>query len=185
MKPIWNTVRRHGPVLAAVAAACGGGSGSGADPTASAGACFVASTATFASFRSWTSYQYTAPADVGGGTHVAGPRTEYINNLPPHGSDAFPQGTVIVKDIAGTSTSTHHIFATVKRGCGFNPAGATGWEWFELTESTGSPTILWRGAAPPPGEGYDTTGNGDCNSCHLGCDDNDYVCSDPLRLKNF
>jgi hypothetical protein len=71
-----------------------------------------------------------------------------------------------------------------KRGCGFNAAGARGWEWMELSETPDGVTVVWRGLGPPAGEVYGGDPAG-CNSCHAACSDNDSVCSSPLRLTGF
>jgi hypothetical protein len=171
--------------VAALVAACSGGGG---DPSSSSGAnesgCFLAFNGQFDGFRSWQSYSYEGTDEGDGGIHIAGPRTEYINHAPPHGSSAFPVGTLIVKEVGASDPKNHHIFAMAKRGCGFNAAGAKDWEWFELTESPPGATVLWRGVGPPAGETYggDPTG---CNTCHAACTDNDSVCSSRVRLAGF
>jgi hypothetical protein len=169
-------------VSAGAAAACSGGD---ASPAGDAGdRCFVAFAPQFDGFRSWTSYRYTSPtADDASSVHISGPRTEYIKQAPPHGSTAFPLATTIVKEVGADDPANHHIFAMVKRGCGFNPPVA-GWEWMELTEVSGGATILWRGAAPPAGENYGGD-NAGCDSCHGACSDNDRVCSPVIRLSNY
>jgi hypothetical protein len=165
---------------ATLAAAC---SGAGDASSPDAGACFVAFNPTFDGFRNWKSYAYTAPSEGSSGVHIEGPRTEYIQAVPPHGSTSFPVGTVIVKEVDANDPLTHHIYAMVKRGCDFNAGGATNWEWMELTEAAPGATILWRGAAPPAGETY--LGSTTCNPCHVACPDNDDVCSQYIRLSNY
>lgn len=141
------------------------------------GSSFVAMQADFAAYLSWEAIP-VAQADTG---HVAGDRTVYINNLPSDDDDVFPVGTMIVKTIEWEGGTDLH--AMVKRGGGFNPDGAAGWEWFELVESeSGAPVIRWRGNEPPePGSyGFDEaetgeTVSGDCNVCHGAFSSNDYV----------
>jgi hypothetical protein len=86
--------------------------------------------------------------------------------------------------VGANDPANHHLFAMVKRGCGFNAGGAFGWEFMELTEHAGGADVLWRGVGPPAGETYGGDPNG-CNSCHAGCSGNDSVCSSKLRLSSF
>lgn len=158
-------------------AACSAASG---DLAPAPETCFLAFDAQFAGYTSWTSYAYDADASTAGNVHFSGPRVEYIEPLPPHGSTAFPVGTLIVKYISGINQDSHRVFAMAKRGCDFNAGGAKGWEFFELTD-TSPPTILWRGTAPPAGESYFGDPSG-CNTCHAACSDNDSVCSAKIRL---
>ncbi len=147
---------------------------------------FLAFNSTFADFRTWTSFHSDGPADDG--TYppdVLGPRTQYINKLPPAGSTLFPTGTVIVE---ARESGTMHILAAVKRGGGFNASGALNWEWFELNEdpTTKAVTYLWRGVGPPAGDIYGGDPNGGCNACHAACGkSNDYVCSAKLQLPDL
>jgi hypothetical protein len=169
----------------AVAAAIPACSSGGGDP---ADACFQAFVPQLASFRSWTSYAYqgTTQGDPQSfvAVHTSGPRTEYINTAPPHGSTAFPEGTIIVKELGANDPPNHHLFTMVKRGCGFNAGGAKGWEWMEIKEDGSGVSILWRGAEPPAGEAYSSDASS-CNSCHTGCTDNDSVCSPKIRLASY
>jgi hypothetical protein len=164
---------------AASIAGCGGDSKDSSTQSSDT-ACFVALASDFAPFKSWTSNHYDAPTDIAGNVHVAGPRTEYYNRAPDKGAKAFPVGTIIVKVIETTDTSAHHVFAMVKRGCGFNENGAKDWEWFELSDKN---DILWRGVIPPSGDNYNGDPTGGCNSCHgNGCATNDSVCSPSAAL---
>lgn len=170
-------------VLVAAAAACGGG-GDGGDmqPPVDAPDTFLAFAATFASFRTWTSFHSDGPADDGTFLpDVLGPRTQYINTPPPPGSTEFPVGTVIVE---ARENASRKIFAGVKRGGGFNATGAVNWEWFELEENP--VRIMWRGFGPPAGEMYGGDADGGCNACHVKCgSNNDFVCSPQLSLASF
>ena len=138
---------------------------------------FIAMQADFAGFLDWEALPVST-ADTG---HVDGERTVYIQRRPPAGAAAFPVGTMIVKTIAWSGGLDVHAMA--KRGGGFNPEGV-GWEWFELTLlPDGTPVMLWRGAGPPDGEGYQNqaddsavdTVSGDCNTCHAAAAENDFV----------
>jgi hypothetical protein len=148
---------------------------------------FIAYTDTFQPFRTWTSFHSDGPgsAEYPNNPGVVGPRTQYINKLPPTGSTQFPVGTVIVE---ARENAAMNIFASVKRGAGFNAGGSTGWEYFELTEASGpgsTVTMTWRGVGPPLGDTYGGDPNG-CNSCHTMCGSgNDFICSPKLQLKDF
>lgn len=147
-------------------------------------ATFVAFPSTFADFRTWTSFHDPGPPDDGTfGSDVLGPRTQYINRIPPHGSTQFPVGTVIVE---ARESGAMLIVAGVKRGGDFNAQGAVNWEWFGLLEDgSGNVSINWRGIAPPVG-GYGGLPTGGCNECHMACGgSNDYVCSPELQLASF
>jgi hypothetical protein len=175
-----------GALACALAAAITlGACSSGDTASGDAGACFTALDPQFDGFRSWTSYSFQGSAAGDPSSfvfaHLAGPRTEYINTPPPHGSTAFPTGTIIVKEIGAGDPANHHLFTMVKRGCDFNAAGATNWEWMELTETAGGGTVLWRGAQPPAGESYAADGES-CNTCHKSCATNDSVCSPKITL---
>ena len=109
---------------------------------------------------------------------MLGPRTHYINMVPPSGSTEFPVGTIIVEAMEGASA---HTVAAVKRGGGYN--GGRNWEWFEVKENPVA--IVWRGLGPPNGESYGGDPNG-CNTCHSACGgDNDLRCSPYLQLSSF
>jgi len=115
---------RHVVVLAALGLAGSSGcGGSGPDgPDASTPNEFIAFTTTFAPFRTWTKFHSDGPPDNGTYTaDVLGPRTQYINMLPPHGSTEFPVGTVIVEV---RENGSGNIFGAVKRGGNFNLTGA-------------------------------------------------------------
>ncbi|HTR56336.1 MAG TPA: hypothetical protein VMJ10_36935 [Kofleriaceae bacterium] len=160
-------------------AACGSGTSSD-----DAGNMFVAYASTFQPFRTWTSFQHDLE-DSSLPAGVNGPRTQYLNMAPPHGSTEFPVGTVIVES---RESGTMNIFAGVKRGGGYNSTGAKNWEWFELAEASGpgsTVSIVWRGLGPPPGDQYGGDAN-TCNTCHTTCGGgNDYVCSPYLQLAGF
>ncbi len=153
------------------------------------GQTFVAYTASFADYRTWEPFQVGTPvdgADAGCAAHdPSASRVAYLNHRPPPGSTRFPVGTVIVKETQKGAEADWKVFAMVKRGGGYNAGGARDWEWFELTPPTsGPPTIIWRGVAPPTGEGYGT-GCGGCNECHAAAAGNDFVQSPLLDLSSF
>ena len=155
----------------------------GSDPAYANGRAFVAFACNFDGYKGWPSF-FLDGGFNGGSVHASGPRTEYINRTPPHGSGTFPVGTIIVKELQADGL----IFAMVKRGGGYNESGASGWEWFELNPDGGAGVghdvnLTWRGVGPPAGETY----GGDpttCNACHRGAG-NDSVPSPALQLSNF
>jgi|ERR1700733_7031385 len=148
---------------------------------------FVAFVSTFQPFRTWTSFHDLGPPDQDDASTypavVLGPRTQYINTLPPTGATEFPVGTVIVE---ARESGLMKIFASVKRGGGYDAEGALNWEWFELGEDpTGVVSITWRGTGPPVGDTYGGV-QGDCSTCHTACGaNNDDVCSPELQLASF
>lgn len=143
-----------------------------------AGPPFVATQGDFTGFTSWESFD--------GGTNArdtldGGQRTIYLNHRPPHGSEAFPLGTIIVKTTDGAQT-----FAMAKRGGGFNPV-AGDWEWFELSPSPdGTAQIIWRGTGPPSAQTYGDTTAIACDVCHYQEGyQNDDVAGGALLLSSF
>ncbi len=150
---------------------CGGGGG-GAGPT------FIAYARDFQGFDSWKSETFT-DATALGSTHVAGERTIYLNRAPSPGATEFPLGTIIVK----RTQVDGKIFAQVKRGGGFNAAGAKNWEYFELSETAaGVVSYQWRGDHPPAGEIYGSNPTDTCNVCHKAGAANDYVLAPGLTF---
>jgi len=148
---------------------------------------FVALASDFQPYASWTSY-YVGDVPDPNGVDLSGPRTVYINKLPPHGATEFPVGTMLVKVIeTQPDPTTWQMFALVKRGGGFDQDGAPNWEWFGLsTDATGQVFIDWRGTGPPPDGGYGgITDALSCVFCHVNAKSNDYVQTPALRLSNF
>jgi hypothetical protein len=160
---------------AGAAAGCGA---SPAEESTDGGSLFIAFARDFRGFRGWASKTVDTTL-AQGATHVSGPRTTYINELPPAGAPAFPVGTVIVK----VTQADGKIFARAKRGGTFNGTGAVGWEWFEIQETANDGIyIQWRGVGPGNGEKYGGDPNTTCNICHKAARSNDYVLSDWLSL---
>jgi hypothetical protein len=160
-------------VLALGAAACGT-----TEEPVSTGDTFLAFSSSFADFRSWTSFHSDGPAPGTQPDDILGPRTNYINEQPPHGATEFPVGTIVIEAMENGSG---HIVAAAKRGGGYN--GGRNWEYFELQENPIA--IIWRGVGPPNGESYGGDPDG-CNSCHEGCGaGNDLRCSPTLQLTGF
>jgi hypothetical protein len=165
-------------------AACGGGSGDGTAPGGELGF-FIAYAPDFELFRSWEAF-HLPDSSAQDPVHLAGPKTDYLNKRPPPGSSEFPVGTIIVKEIEVGPMEDRQVFAMVKRGGGYNAAGAPGWEWFELANNPNGSlnSIKWHGLGPPAGEMYGGDPNG-CVGCHAAGKTNDYVQSPPLLLSNF
>jgi len=154
-------------------------SGCGASGTSNEDIPFVATNAMFADFRTWSANSIDS-AVASGSTHVSGPRTVYVNQLPPPDATVFPKGTLIVKE----TFTDGKIFARSKRGAGFNPTGAVDWEWLELQETDSHAILIqWRGFGPPAGgDMYGGDANGACNDCHVIAKANDYVLASWLLL---
>lgn len=169
------------PLLTAVALASGcGGADTDPEPT---GESLIAFASSFTDFRTWAAYPVTETDTT---VHITGPRTVYLNHAPPHGSKAFPVGTIIVKESEDAALTERKIFAMVKRGASYNASGAQDWEWFELKNVDASRvTIIWRGVGPPAGETYGGDASGGCNTCHTEASANDYVRSSALSLSGF
>ena len=149
---------------------------------------FIALQRDFQSFPSWSRTQVGDAAIAGG--HAAGPRFAYVSTPPVDGK--FPLGAMIAKTVEAGDPSTWSIHAKAKRGGGFNPSGAIGWEWFELRiVAANEVTILWRGAQPPrdhgyeslPGLGATSAMEGDCNTCHVLSPGTDYLVSPVLQMQ--
>ena len=176
MKRIFSTTW-----LFVAVSACGGGSEPPAvrDP-------FIAFADDFKGFHGWSQFDVTSTAQPGT-VHPDARLIEYLNKVPPHGSTAFPVGTIIVKEPTDGAPTDRKIFAGVKRGGGYNANGAPGWEWYELQnlgDSADSVLIVWSGVGPPAGDVYGGDPNAGCNTCHHDCG-NDAVCAPALKLENF
>jgi hypothetical protein len=94
--------------------------------------------------------------------------------------EPLPVGTTIVRTRELGTPTEWTVHAMVKRGGGYNPDGATGWEWFDLAlDPSGRPFITWRGAgdaADPGSYGPDVDGHPiGCNDCHALLPGNDFV----------
>jgi hypothetical protein len=174
------------PLLLVVGAACASCNGaSSASPDGGAAAC-IPSDYTFNGYHAWAHAAATPPPGMEGqdGIHAAGPLEVYYNPVPAHGSTAFPPCMVIVKEPLDT-TNTSNSFAMVKVGGGYNAGGATNWEWFSILPGPGdTATINWQGPMPI-NQPYSGTAAGDCNGCHEGASDNDFVWDMALTLSKF
>ncbi len=187
-------LRTSSPVAASVcslvslcAVSCTSGASNGVDSGAET---FIALASDFSGFHSWSSTRGVGPPGApnpseatDGGIH-SGPMTTYINQKPPHGSTSFPVGTIIVKEQNDPALVDRQIFAMVKRGGGYNVAGATNWEWFELKNLDANDVeILWS-AVPVSSEPYASNPNV-CNDCHVMAHANDFVWTAGLTLSSF
>jgi hypothetical protein len=168
---------RRAAIALALALATGAACGT-EDEQPPVGDTFIAFAPAFAEFRSWPSFHSDGPEPGTQPPDILGPRTHYINKMPPHGSAEFPVGTIVVEAM---ETEPHHIVAAVKRGGGYN--GGRNWEWFEIRESP--VVVVWRGLGPPNGESYGGDPNG-CNTCHAACGDgNDLRCAAAFQLSGL
>jgi hypothetical protein len=167
--------------------ACTSGASAGADGGA---AVFVAQASDFSGFHSWPSTPGVGPPGApnpseatDGGIHF-GPMTTYINQKPPHGSTSFPVGTIIVKEQNDPAFTDRQIFAMVKRGGGFNLAGAANWEFYELKNVDANDVeVLWS-VVPLSSDPYASNPNV-CNDCHVMAKANDFVWTAGLTLSSF
>jgi hypothetical protein len=140
----------------------------------------------FNGFCSWSSAAAVAPDDAGDGLHGLGPLRVYWNKTPAPGSTAFADGTLIAKSSQEADPTKRTIFAMAKVGGGYNPGGATNWEWYSLQENADcTVTTLWSAPAPPSTESYAGQPVGDCNGCHMLVQDNDFVWDTALQLSSF
>ena len=154
---------------------------------------FIAQRPDFENYSDWEHFEHDAEADDEHGT-LGGKTVVYLNEKPKDDATAFPVGTVIVRTIETTASPNVTIHAMVKRGGGFNPKGALGWEFFELAlaKKDGQPFWIWRGEKPPSGEMYQLLLSQanvdkkdeevDCNGCHAGDDAKDGTFGDLAAL---
>jgi len=168
-------------ILFATMLACASDDGSAPDAGAPM---FIAVRSDFQAYASWPSF-YMGTVPPPDAPDLAGPRTVYINRMPPAGAKTFPVGTIIVKVIEPTATpQSWQLFAMVKRGGGFD-VGAPGWEWFGLSiDAHDDVAIDWRGDGPPPDGSYGGLASSiGCVFCHQAAKANDYVQTPALQLR--
>lgn len=149
---------------------------------------FVADERSFVDFDRWERFDRGPrgflPSHPDGETYV------YLSQRPPEGATAFPVGTIVVRVTAAGPMSDWEVHAMVKRGGGYNAAGAVGWEYFDLdmvrTGETLTPRVNWRGEGPgDDGDGYAHGAEGvalGCNHCHAAVTEHDGMIGDELRL---
>jgi hypothetical protein len=169
------------PVAGLLSLACSGGG----QPAATSITYLPADGTSFADFCSWPSAEATAANDASDGVHGLGPLRVYWNQAPPHGSKAFPVGTLILKETEETDPTLRTIFAMAKVGGGYNSGGAVNWKWFSFKQNPDCSVVTLWSAAPPATEVYAGQPLGDCNGCHEQVSDNDYVWDSALQLSNF
>jgi hypothetical protein len=197
-KPAWD---RAALTLALVLGA--GAAGCSVVPAAGdgGGGQFLAFASTFNGFHSWPSAPAMPspnlpPFDAGGvgpdggatdgGIHPP-PETEYWQIPTPPVGNAFPLGTIIVKETEEPDPTARQVFAMVKRGANFNENGAKNWEFFELINNPdGSEKVNWQGYGPSSATMDLYGGNPQvCNNCHVLAAPNDYIWSAALQLSNL
>jgi hypothetical protein len=163
--------------------------GSEAAPTLPPRSVFVAQAPDFTGFCRWSSADAMPARDSPFGVHGVQAMKVYWNAPPPHAADEFPVGTIVLKESEQADASERIVFAMVKRqprGAGYNTGGADGWEWFSLQDQGDcTAAILWRGPQAPILTTYSDLLTGDCNGCHGGIADNDYVWDTALQLSRF
>jgi hypothetical protein len=148
---------------------------------------FIALQSDFAPFQTW---QKKLLGDGPLEGHPAGPRVGYLKQAAPPGATEYPVRSMIVKTVErGATPQEWDIFALVKRGGGYNLAGAKNWEFFTLKiNPAGIPIIVARGLNPAdadadggPGHGYADPGMTGitCNRCHgvVGTEQHDHILS--------
>ncbi len=162
--------------LALAGAACGDDVPTAADPPPATSGEFIAFERDFAGFQGWRKVDLGVSDGLSG--HTPGGRVAYVSASLPAGTRVAPRGGIIVH-VTGIDTETRRVFAMAKRGGDYNAAGARGWEWFELDDSSDPPRIVWRGLGPPNGESY--AGSTECNTCHSAAASDDYVLGPELR----
>lgn len=178
-------VRMVGLAALLALAGCGGDAEEVGAPVLEEPAIYIAFARDFERFERWTTFD--RGRDPVPPSHL-GPSLIYVTPAPPERAEAFPVGTRIVRvERAGEDPAAWEVHAMVKRGGGFNEAGAAGWEFFELSlaSSRERPEIRWRGEGPANGDGYVAPEGGEvlgCNHCHASATYNDSVLSPVLQL---
>ncbi len=176
-------VRTMGVAALLVLAGCGERGEEASDPVEPT--IFLAFARDFEGFERWTTFE--RGLDPVPPSHP-GPSFIDVDPMPPPGLRAVPVGTRIVRvERAVGDPAAWEVHAMVKRGGGFNAAGARDWEFFELglEQSRERPIIRWRGEGPANGDGYTAPEGGEvlgCNHCHASATYNDSVLSPVLDL---
>ena len=166
--------------LAVALSGCALGLDRDGDAPAAVSEPYIAVGRDFDDFMTWDVYEIP---DTGlrSGHGSLPPSFMYVKgarDVPFH--DPLPVGTAIVRTRELGAPGEWTVHAMVKRGGGYNPDGALGWEWFDLVlDASGRPFITWRGqgdAADPGSYGPDVDGHPiGCNDCHALLPGNDYV----------
>ena len=121
-------------------------------PTDGGASPFIAFATDFAGFASWSRHRSRPPSPRARRTS-SGPRTVYINALPPPGAAGFRWA----RSSSRRRWRTERLFAhgeARRRRLQHQPARSS-WEWFELEETgSGAVIVIWHGVGPPSGETY-------------------------------
>lgn len=145
---------------------------------------FIALGHDFEGFLDWPSIALDSDGQFAG--HAAGSTQIHLRGIVPGVGIPFEKGTILVKATPGPTYPEWEVHAMVKRGEGFNPQGALGWEWFNLVlDEQGVPAISWRGVGTEfdPGtyafqrDGSTQMAESYCSVCHQALIDDDYVFS--------
>ncbi len=141
---------------------------------------FIALARDLDGFRSWPNIFLEEPFTLDGG-HRVGTSHVFVNGEVPPDGQPFALGTILVKTVEDGDPSTWEIHAMVKRGGGYNAAGAIDWEWLDVAlTDAGEPIIAWRGEGSAADPGAYVTASGEnipCNSCHVYAMRRDYAFS--------
>lgn len=160
-------MRRAALVAALLAASCQKVRARG--PDAGRGS-FVAFAPDFEGFRRWPR---TSLGRFSAGGHQEGPEQyAYMNQPRRPGMRTWDVGSIIVRTLERGDPTNWPVFASVKRGGGYNARGNVGWEFFRLRiDPRGRVVIVARGLNPRTGleDPYATSGMG-CNTCHGSAD---------------
>lgn len=133
----------------------------------------------FDGFTGWRAYPLP-PESITDGHLDSVHRVLYIDREPPPAGVPFELGTIVVKAVEEGAPSEWTVHAMVKRGGGYNPAGAVDWEFFDLhVDDELRVAIAWRGTGDDAAAYLDpATGEAvACNSCHVLGVEWDYVFS--------
>lgn len=143
-------------------------------PTPTPSAEFIADSATFLSYMTWTVQAVkTGPSPSLGTAHAGNDSTvtrivHFKDGQNPV-NGKYPVGTVIVKHSSNTANTLQEIVAMVKRGNNFNPSVGD-WEFFML-ELNGK---IAKDANGQPMRGASLMG-GMCGGCHSAASSKDYI----------
>jgi hypothetical protein len=152
---------------------------------------FVATSDSFANFRSWTNLGTNqGPSPSLGMAHQGNDenatRTIYLKDNADRKADGeFPVGTILVKETKDEEGNTIEVTAMVKRGSEFNP-NTNDWEWFMLMpDGTIAPALDENGDVMEDASGNPILARSEnitmftamCGGCHAQASNDDYVFS--------
>jgi hypothetical protein len=128
---------------------------------------FIAFAPDFQGFRGW---KRTDLGRFSAGGHLEGVHQYAYENHPRRaGSRTWDVGAIIVRTLERGTPETWQVFASVKRGGGYNARGNVGWEHFRLRlDPNGQVIVVARGLNPGTGlsDPYAAGEGVGCNTCH-------------------